>query len=52
VLGLFAGLDALIAIPALWYVVVAALAVGFVVAAILQIAHHKPTESAKLSLKI
>jgi len=42
----------LLAIPALWFVVVAALAAGFAIAAVLQIVHRKPTESARLSLKI
>jgi hypothetical protein len=41
----------LLAIPALWFVVVAALAAGFAIAAVLQIAHRKPTESARLSIK-
>lgn len=41
----------LLAIPALWFVVVGALAVGLVIAAVLQITHEKPTESAKLTIK-
>ena len=41
----------LLAIPALWYVVVAAFAAGLVIAAILQIVHRKPADSPTLSLK-
>lgn len=42
----------LLAIPALWVVTVAALAAGLVIAALLQVMHRKPPESAKLSLRI
>jgi len=42
----------LIALPALWYVVVGALAVGLVIAAVLQIVHDRPDQSQKLTLKI
>jgi len=42
----------LIALPALWYVVVGALAVGLVIAAVLQILHDRPDQSQKLTLKI
>jgi hypothetical protein len=42
----------LFAIPALWFVLVAAVAVGLVIAAVLQMTHRKPTESACLILKI
>jgi hypothetical protein len=42
----------LIALPALWYLVVGALAVGLVIAAVLQLVHDRPDESAKLTLKI
>ena len=41
----------LIAIPALWYVVAAALAVGLVMAAVLQIVRERPDESEGVSLK-
>ena len=41
----------LIALPALWYLVVGALAVGLVIAAVLQLVHDRPDESAKLTLK-
>ena len=42
----------LFAIPALWFVMVAALAAGCVMAALIQIAHRKPTEVTKLTLRI
>lgn len=42
----------LIALPALWYLVVSALAVGLVIAAVLQLIHEKSGESKKLTLKI
>jgi hypothetical protein len=42
----------LFAIPALWFVVVAAFAAGLAIAAVLQITHRKPTESAKLTIKV
>lgn len=42
----------LFAIPALWFVVVAALAAGFAIAAVLQITHRKLIESAKLTMKL
>jgi hypothetical protein len=42
----------LIALPALWDVVVGALAVGLVIAAVLQIVHDRPDQSQKLTLKI
>jgi hypothetical protein len=42
----------LLAIPALWFVLVAALAAGFAIAAVLQITHRWPTESTRLSIKI
>ena len=42
----------LLAIPALWYLVAGALAVGLVIAAVLQLMHDKPDESKKLTLKI
>jgi hypothetical protein len=41
-----------IALPALWYLVVGALAVGLVIAAVLQILHDRPDQSQKLTLKI
>lgn len=41
----------LLAIPALWFVVVGAFAVGLVVAAVLQILHNRPAKSATLNLK-
>ena len=41
----------LIAIPALWYVVAGALAVGLVIAAVLQLVHNKPDEFSRLSIK-
>lgn len=42
----------LLAIPALWYVVAAALAVGCTIAAVLYFARGKPIESSRLSLKL
>jgi hypothetical protein len=42
----------LIALPALWYVVVGALAVGLVVAAVLQITHDKTSVSQHRIFKI
>jgi len=42
----------LIAIPALWYVEAGAVAVGLVIAAVLQIVHHRPVESSRLSIKL
>jgi len=42
----------LLAIPALWYVVGGALVVGLVIAAVLQLVHKKPDETARLSIKI
>ena len=42
----------LIALPALWYLVVGALAVGLVIAAVLQIVRDKRDGSKPLSLKI
>lgn len=43
----------LFAIPALWYVLVAAVVVGLLVAAILQVLHREhPDETARLTLKI
>ena len=42
----------LIALPALWYVVVGALAVGLVVAAVLQIIHDRPDKSRSSMLKL
>lgn len=42
----------LLAIPALWYLVAGALAVGLVIAAVLQLIHDQPDESKKLTLKI
>jgi hypothetical protein len=41
----------LIAVPTLWYVVAGALAVGLVIAAVLQLVHNKPNEFSRLSLK-
>ena len=41
----------LLAIPALWYVVAGALVVGLVIAAVLQLVHEKPDESARLTIK-
>ena len=41
----------LLAIPALWFLVVGALATGLVIAAILQIVHRKPTEPRQFSIK-
>jgi hypothetical protein len=42
----------LIALPALWYLVVGALAVGLVIAAVLQMIHDKPDESQHSTLKL
>ena len=42
----------LIALPALWYVVVGALAVGLVIAAVLQIIHDRPDKSPSSMLKL
>jgi type III secretory pathway component EscS len=43
----------LFAIPALWYVLVAAVVIGLVIAALLQVVHQRhPDETARLSLKI
>ncbi|HEY4054020.1 MAG TPA: hypothetical protein VGL74_09760 [Terriglobales bacterium] len=43
----------LFAIPALWYVLVAAVVIGLVIAALLQVVHQRhPNETARLSLKI
>ena len=42
----------LIALPALWYLVVGALAIGLVIAAVLQIVRDKRDGSKPLSLKI
>jgi type III secretory pathway component EscS len=43
----------LFAIPALWYVLVAAVVVGLLVAALLQVVHREhPDETARLTLKI
>jgi hypothetical protein len=43
----------LFAIPALWYVLVAAVVIGLVIAALLQIVHREhPDETARLTLKI
>jgi hypothetical protein len=43
----------LFAIPALWYVMVAAIVVGLVIAAVLPVLHQeRPDETARLSLKI
>ena len=42
----------LLAIPALWYVVAGALAVGLVIAAALQLKHDRPDDSKNLTLKI
>jgi hypothetical protein len=43
----------LFAIPALWYVLVAAVAIGLVIAAVLQVVHREhPDETARLTLKI
>jgi len=42
----------LLAIPALWYVVAAALAVGCTVAAVLHFTRGKPTDSTRLSFKL
>jgi hypothetical protein len=41
-----------IALPALWYSVVGALAVGLVIAAVLQILHDRPDDSKRFTLKI
>jgi hypothetical protein len=41
----------LIAIPALWSVEVGAIAAGLLIAAVLQIVHHRPVESSRLSIK-
>jgi hypothetical protein len=41
-----------IALPALWYLVVGALAVGLVIAAVLQIVHDRPDESQRSTLKL
>jgi hypothetical protein len=42
----------LIALPAFWYVVVGALAVGLVIAAVLQMIHDRPDESQRSTLKL
>jgi hypothetical protein len=42
----------LIALPALWYLVVGALAVGLVIAAVLQIIHERPDVSQRSTLKL
>ena len=42
----------LLAIPALWYVLVAAVAVGLVLAAVLGWIHERPIEATTLELKI
>jgi len=42
----------LIALPALWYLVVGALAIGLVIAAVLQIVRDKRDGSKPLSLKL
>ena len=42
----------LIALPALWYLVVGALAVGLVIAAVLQMIHDRPEESQHSTLKL
>ena len=43
----------LLAIPALWYVVVAAAAVGLVIAALMQLFHRNhPDETAQVTLKL
>jgi hypothetical protein len=43
----------LFAIPALWYVLAAAVAIGLIIAAVLQVLHQeRPDETARLSLKI
>jgi len=42
----------LLAVPALWYVLMAALAAGFAIAAVLQFAHRKPPKSERLFLNI
>lgn len=42
----------LIALPALWYAVVGALAVGLVIAAVLQMIHERPNESQQITLKL
>jgi hypothetical protein len=41
-----------IALPALWYLVVGALAVGLVIAAVLQMIHDRPGESQRSTLKL
>ena len=43
----------LFAIPALWFVLVAAIVIGLVIAAVLQVVHQEhPDETARLTLKI
>jgi len=43
----------LFAIPALWYVLVAAVVIGLVIAALLQVVHQRnPGETSRLTLKI
>jgi hypothetical protein len=42
----------LIALPALWYLVVGALAVGLVIAAVLQMIHDRSDESQRTTLKL
>ena len=42
----------LLAIPALWFVLIAALVVGLIAATVLQMTHKDPSESSRLSLKI
>ena len=42
----------LIALPALWYVVVGALAVGLVIAAVLQLIHDKSDQTERSTFKL
>lgn len=42
----------LIALPELWYLVVGALALGLVIAAVLQMIHDGPDESQRSTLKL
>jgi hypothetical protein len=42
----------LIALPALWYVVVGALAVGLVIAAVLQMIHERSDDAPQTTLKL
>ena len=42
----------LLAVPALWYLLIAAGAAGFAIAAVLDLVHQKPVEAKRLSLLV